>query len=116
MDNFNFSESTSSWHASQCFTIALSKLYKETGLIAKVSFAFDPNQENQIIIDLSLNRDPTEKELQTFANIIINTDLLLTNYNMINFISNHDDINTLMFKLQEETKQLSHQSKLSFTK
>jgi hypothetical protein len=107
---FNIADASANWHASKCLTTVFSKFYALTNIAASVTFSFSPETENQSVINLSFSRTPDEKEIQIFSNLISNMDLLLTNYHMLNVLANYDNVKQLIFKLQEDTKQLAHKN------
>lgn len=105
--SINIAESVTNWHSTKCFSLVLSLFYKLTEIKGSVHFDFS-EEDNQIQVNLLFNEEPTEEQYQQLFSIIADVDKLLINEYMINTVANYDDIKTLLFKLTEDTRQISH--------
>lgn len=106
-NNINLAESVTNWHATKSLSLALSQFYKLTSIKGSCHFDFS-SEDNQIQVNLLFNKEPTSEEYKILFNIILDTDKLLLNEYMINTAANYDDIKTLLFKITEDTRQISH--------
>lgn len=105
--NINISEYVTNWHSTKAFALVFSHFYKITGIKGSCHFDFS-DIENQIQVNLLFSKEPSEAEYKQLFNIITDIEQLFINEYMINIATNYSEIKTLLFKLTEDTKQISH--------
>lgn len=107
--SISIADSVTNWHSTKCFSLVLSQFYKLTGIKGSCHFDFS-EEDNQIQVNLLFSQEPTEQQYKQLFNLILDVDKLLINEYMINTVTNYDDIKTLLFKLTEDTRQISHKN------
>lgn len=105
----SIADSVTNWQSTKSLSLSLSQFYKLTGIKGSCHFDFS-SEDNQIQVNLLFNKEPTNDEYKLLFNIINDVDKLLLNEYMLNTAANYDDIKTLLFKVTEDTRQISHKN------